>query len=815
MTPQPYAQIVPLGAPIDREMTYSVPDDLREHLQLGSRVLMPFGTRWLTGIVVNLSKTTDMPPDRLKAIGEILDPYPLVEPYLLDLYRWIAQYYVCSPSEVLSAALPSGIHLDSGRHMTLNTEVAIPEGLLSKRQRDVVACLTELESATIKQLERRLGKQGIQSAVHSLIQRGFINAFQKMSAPRVRTKTERIAELIPNDARWFELELPKITTKAPKQGECIRLLQNAQKPLSLAHLSQLGIASGVVRALAQRNLIRITDREVRRDPYAQVDIAPPENQNPTAHQQTAIDHITNSLNQKTFQVHMLHGVTGSGKTLVYIQAVAHALQQGLGAIVLVPEITLTPQTVSRFRAHFGDQIAVLHSALSDGERYDAWRELREGKRPVVIGARSAIFAPVQNLGLIIIDEEHDGSYKQSDPAPRYNARDVAIMRAKLQNLTVVLGSATPSLESYHNAKTQKFNLITLPKRIDNRPMPIVTLVDMRKEGGGLFSKPLREKMHERINRSEGIILLQNRRGYAPTVQCTGCGSSIECPHCQVTLTYHAAQKQMLCHYCGYSQKMPETCPSCHSRQLQMLGVGTQRVEETIEQQFPGARILRMDVDSTQRKGAHDRILQSFSKGEANILLGTQMVAKGLDFPGVTLVGVISADTGIHLPDFRASERTFQLLTQVSGRAGRGNLPGEVVVQTYMPDGEAVVCAQTHDFLEFAQREMDTRKVLRYPPFGRMILLLFKGYNEHEVAQTAGICAGALRAETPPDVEIMGPVQAPLSRIQKTYRWQVVARSESHSHLNAVARKVRQQFTPNKNRGRGITVSIDVDPISML
>lgn len=813
--PLPYAQIVPLGAPIDREMTYHVPDDLRENLQVGSRVLMPFGTRWLTGIVVNQSETTDIPTDRIKSIAELLDPYPLIEPHLLDLCRWIAQYYVCNLSEVLSAALPAGIHLDSGRHVALSSDIDIPHGLLSKRQRDVVACLTETESASIKQLERKLGKQGIQSAVHGLIQRGLMNAFQKMTEARVRTKTERLAELVPNDARWFELELPKLTTRAPRQAECIRLLQDAQAPLPVTKLAEAGIAAGVIRALAERNLIRMTDREVRRDPYAQLDVAPPEKFAPTAHQQTAIDDIINSLNKEAFQVHLLHGVTGSGKTLVYIKAVAHALQKGLGVIVLVPEITLTPQTVRRFRAHFGDQIAVLHSALSEGERYDAWREVREGKRPVVIGARSAIFAPIKNLGLIVIDEEHDGSYKQSDPAPRYNARDVAVMRAKSQNAAVVLGSATPSLESYHNAKTQKFNLITLPERIDNRPMPTVTLVDMRQEGGGLFSKPLREKMNDRLKRNERIILLQNRRGYAPTVQCTGCGSGIECPHCQVTLTYHAAQKNMLCHYCGFSQNMPENCPSCHSKQLQMLGVGTQRVEETIEQQFANARILRMDFDSTQRKGSHDRILERFSRGEADILLGTQMVAKGLDFPGVTLVGVISADTGIHMPDFRASERTFQLLTQVSGRAGRGELPGEVVVQTYLPDGEAVQCAKTHDFLDFSQREIGVRQILRYPPFGRMILLLFKGRDEHEVAQTAGLCAAALRAETPPSVEIMGPVQAPLSRIQKTYRWQVVAKSESHTHLNAVARKVKQQFTPKNRRGGGITVSIDVDPVSML
>jgi primosomal protein N' (replication factor Y) len=415
------------------------------------------------------------------------------------------------------------------------------------------------------------------------------------------------------------------------------------------------------------------------------------------------------------------------------------------------------------------------------------------------------------LGIIIIDEEHDDSYKQSDPAPRYNARDVAIMRAQLQNLPVVLGSATPSLESYHNAQTSKFDLLTLPKRIDDRPLPEVTLVDMRHEGGGMFSRPLREKMRERIQKGERIILLQNRRGYAPTVQCGDCGQSIECDHCQVTLTYHANQRQMICHYCAHTERVPTTCPSCNSTNFHMLGVGTQRVEETLEAQFDGVRILRMDMDTTSRKGAHDRILDRFSRGEADILLGTQMVAKGLDFPGVTLVGVISADTGIHLPDFRASERTFQLLTQVSGRAGRGELPGEVVVQTYLPDGEAVQSAQYHDFETFAHKELDARNSLGYPPYGRMTLLLFKGKDENEVARSAGMCAQSLREQSPPDVEIMGPVQAPIARIQRTYRWQVLLKSDSHNRLNTVARQAATQFPPRKS----VTLAINVDPVSML
>jgi len=810
---QPYAQIVLLGMPLDRELTYAVPDDLRETLQIGYRVLVPFGERWVTGIVVGFDKQIDLSPDRIKAIAQALDDYPVISSPMIELCRWMAWYYLCSLSEVLTAALPSGIHLDSGQHFAIEQETS--PGLLSTRQNDVINTLRELGSASIRQLERRLGKQGTQSAVYGLLKRDVLTAFQKMSSPKVKTKTERLVALIPDDPRWFDLELPTLEKRAPKQAQCIRRLHAEGQPIPAVQLSAEGIASGVLRGLANRNLVRFIDREVVRDPYANVDLPPPEDVTPSPHQKQSITAITNSMDQNAFDVHLLHGVTGSGKTLVYIQAVAHALKANKGAIVLVPEITLTPQTVRRFRIYFGDQVAVLHSALSAGERYDAWREVRSGKRPIVIGARSAIFAPIKNLGLIVIDEEHDDSYKQADPAPRYSARDVAIMRARLQNLPVVLGSATPSLESYHNAQTDKFNTLTLPERIDNRPMPTVTLVDMRHEGGSMFSRPLREKMRERIQKGERIILLQNRRGYAPTIQCADCGDSIECDHCQVTLTYHARGRQMICHYCGHTEPYPNSCPSCNSASFHMLGIGTQRVEETLESQFDGVRILRMDVDTTTGKGSHDRILGRFARGEADILLGTQMVAKGLDFPGVTLVGVISADTGIHMPDFRASERTFQLLTQVSGRAGRGEIPGEVVVQTYMPDGEAVQCAQFHDFETFAHREMEVRQSLGYPPYGRMALLLFKGTDENEVAQSAGICANALRSLAPPDVEIMGPVQAPISRIQKTYRWQVLLKSDSHNRLNAVARQAAAQFKPKQKRGQKVSLAINIDPVSML
>ncbi|MCZ6634295.1 MAG: primosomal protein N' [bacterium] len=810
--PPAFAQLVLLGKPIDRELTYRIPDDLKDLIQIGSRALVPFGQRWATGIVVALQNTSNLSAHQIKAIGELLDPYPLVEPTLLNLCRWIAGYYLCSLSEVLTSALPSGIHIDSGQHVALKDSEEVPKGLVSPQQQEVLTFLQTVESASVRQIERKLGKFGIQSAVYGLVRRGLLATYQKMSAPRVRVRKERIIKLAPTDPRWFETEFPILEKRAPRQAQCLRLLQEANKPMSASELTASGIHAATLKTLSDRHLIHIDTREVHRDPYANLDVGPPEDLVPTQDQQAALDQILQNLDNNTFAVHLLHGVTGSGKTLIYIRAVARARKEGKGAIVLVPEITLTLQTVRRFRAHFGDQIAVLHSALSAGERYDAWRAVREGKKTIVIGARSAVFAPVQNLGLIILDEEHDSSYKQSDPAPRYNARDVAVMRGKWESLPVVLGSATPSLESFHNAQIEKFNLLTLPKRIDSRPLPEVTLVDMKKEGGGLFSRPLRQKMLERIQKDERIILLQNRRGYAPTVQCVDCGQSHTCPNCQVTLTYHAHNRQMRCHYCGLNTPASSECPSCNSTHFQLLGVGTQRVEEALAEQFPHARVLRMDMDTTTKKGSHDQILEAFAKGEAEILLGTQMVAKGLDFPGVTLVGVISADTSIHLPDFRAGERTFQLLTQVSGRAGRGKVPGEVVVQTYLPDGEAVQAAREHDFIAFSDIELSVRRALGYPPYGRMVLFLFKGRDEHEVAQKAGLCAEALRAEAPPEVEVMGPVQAPLARLKQVFRWQVILKASAPGMINTLSRYALQQFGGKR---KGVVLSIDVDPVSML
>lgn len=816
----PFADIVPLGTRIGREMTYRVTDDLfdpkpgaGEPIAEGSRVLVPLGTRWATGIVVGFRAASSV--ENVRDIVMCLDPYPVLVPEVLRVCQWIAGYYLCTLAEVLTAALPAGIHTHSDQRVSIAPE-AEPNGsahthALTDKQRAVVDALSSDGDLTLKQLERRVGR-GARSVVYRLVRRGVLSTQQEMVAPRVRATTARVAHLLPDDPDWFETELPALRRRAPKQAACVERLRDLGGRASSRDLAADGINANVLRRLVERQVLRLDDEEVVRDPYAFHDDQPPDDADPTADQASALNLLTPDVKEQRFRVHLLHGVTGSGKTLVYIRAVAEALDAGRGAIVLIPEIALTPQTVRRFRAHFGDDVAVLHSALSSGERYDAWRQVREGRRRVVVGARSAVFAPVRDLGLIVVDEEHDGSYKQENPAPRYNARDVAVVRGQHEGFPVILGSATPSLESTHNAQDGKYHRIDLPDRIDGRPLPEVALVDMRQEGGDLFSAPLRTRIQDRLHKGERTILLQNRRGYAPFIQCTDCGTSIECADCQVTLTLHGGadrEGSMICHYCGRSEPRPQSCLACGSTAVRLVGSGTQRVEEALSERFPDARVLRMDVDTTTTKGAHAKILDAFGRGEADILLGTQMVAKGLDFPGVTLVGVISADTGLYLPDFRASERTFQLLTQVAGRAGRGDRPGEVIIQTYRPEETPLQYACGHDFSSYAEQELASRSALGYPPFGRMALFLVRGPDESLVALAANHCAEALRARSD-GLEVLGPVQAPIARIQGHYRWQVIAKSDSTRHLNAAARAALDH-----HRFRGIRLSVDVDPISFL
>jgi primosomal protein N' (replication factor Y) len=812
-----FADIVPLGTRIDQAMTYRVPEDLLQAdglcapIERGSRVLVPLGPRWATGVVIDFHDSTEI--QNVRAIAMRLDPYPAIPEGLLKTCEWIAGYYLCSLSEVLGAVLPAGIHTQSGQRIARG-ETGVDTTTLDARQRSILACIDETGPLSIKQLEKRVGPK-IRSLIHGMCRSGVLKSVQEMRRPRTSAKMERIVQLVPDDPLWMEAELPTIERRAPKQAKCLTLLQSAGGVLPSRTLTENGIDSAIIRRLVDRKILKVTQREVRRDPYASETPEAPDDVIPTAQQTAALAQILVDTEAPRYRTHLISGVTGSGKTLIYIRAVAHAIKNGRGAIVLIPEISLTPQTVGRFRAHFGDRVAVLHSGLSEGERYDAWRDLREGRKQIVVGARSAVFAPIQNLGLIVVDEEHDSSYKQDNPAPRYNAKDVAVVRGRMEDIPVILGSATPSLESYRNATDGKFNLIRLDQRVDARPMPKVDVVDMRHESG-LFSTLLHEKILDRLARKELTILLQNRRGYAPYIQCVDCGDALQCPSCHVSLTLHGTGERgrLICHYCGHSGAMPRSCPTCQSGKLKMLGIGTQKVEEVLARQFPEARVLRMDVDATTKKGSHARILGAFGRGDADILLGTQMVAKGHDFPGVTLVGVISADTSLNLPDFRAAERTFQLLTQVSGRAGRGEKPGEVVIQTYKPEEDAIRFARDHDFEAFTASEDPSRNQTGFPPFSRLALFLFKGPSESDVAQQAGHCADIVRSTGIPGVDVLGPVQAPLSRLKGRYRWHVILRSSSHRALNRTIRLALDRFGGRGTR-RSVTLDVDVDPVSML
>ncbi|WP_415841256.1 primosomal protein N', partial [Paenibacillus alkaliterrae] len=595
-----------------------------------------------------------------------------------------------------------------------------------------------------------------------------------------------------------------------------------------------GGSAASVRSLAEKGLLELREVEQQRDPYAGRDFERTIALPLTEGQQEVYSRISRAVDSGEPQTMLLHGVTGSGKTEVYLQSIQFCLEQEKQAIVLVPEISLTPQMVERFKGRFGDAVAVLHSRLSNGERYDEWRKIRNRQVQVAIGARSAIFAPFERIGLIIIDEEHESSYKQEE-SPKYHARDVAVRRAKQHGAAVVLGSATPSLESFAAAsrplnaleRGREPALLPMPDRVGGRPMPPVTVIDMREElkdgNRSMFSRLLHSSLAERLGRGEQSVLLLNRRGYSTFVMCRSCGYTAACPHCDISLTYHQKSRALRCHYCGHAEQAPATCPSCQSEHIRYFGTGTQRVEEELAKLFPGIRVIRMDVDTTTEKNSHEKLLKQFGERKADVLLGTQMVAKGLDFPYVTLVGVIAADTSLNLPDFRAAERTFQLLTQVAGRAGRHHLPGEVVIQTYVPEHYAVVTAQKHDYAAFVSEELRHRGAMGYPPYCRIILVtmsheqlpLLSSVSEQfaaglrELAEHEGVLlplnSGFNRA-----LEVLGPVASPISRMKDRYRFQCVIKYRGNTDASALVRRALVPFADGPPQ-RQVQFSIDVDP----
>ena len=756
---------VALPLPLFQTFTYAVPDASTEVPAPGSRVVVPVRGSRTVGICLGPTDGAGVASPR--ELLDVPDVEPALSPSMLALCRWIAEYYVVPLGVVVRAALP--------------------------------ALLTGA------------------------------------AAPRPAQRTQRILVL--------RHELPTLQerqhafARATRQRELFEILEGMGGHAEVAHLTtQLGFSAAVVKALVTRGFASVESTVVARDPFAARPVIAPAHHVPTDAQRTAIDAIVAAQPGETV---LLHGVTGSGKTLVYIELLREVVERrNRSALVLVPEIALTPQTVDRFRAVFGDRVAVLHSALGDGERYDAWLALKRGEKRIAVGARSAVFAPLDDLGAIIVDEEHEASYKNGE-TPRYHAREVAVMRARLAGAVAVLGSATPSLESWQNASSGKFQLLSLPERVGAARLPTVEVVDLRRARDArpviaeseaqpgvaasrsafrrVFSEPLEAALGERLQRGEQSILLLNRRGYASFLQCDGCGDVHSCPNCSISLTYHKSPERLVCHYCLHEEPAPHTCRQCGGPTVRQRGLGTQQVERLLLERYPYARVARMDVDTTSGKWAHADILDRVGRGEIEILLGTQMIAKGLDFPNVTLVGVIDADVGINLPDFRASERSFQLLSQVAGRAGRGPKGGEVIIQTRVPGHHAVRCAVTHDYHAFVRAELPTRIKPLYPPGVRLVNIVCSGLEENATAslalETAKWLSRLIDARARDQVTLIGPAPCAIDRIKRRWRWHVLLKSAHPAALTSVVRYFVRRF--EIPRTAQLRVAVDRDPVSIL
>jgi len=823
-----FAEIA-LPIPVFQNYTYEIPEMMRPIIKKGFRVLAPVGKRKMTGYVVDIKDECDRTD--LKPIHDLIDKSPAISLELSRLAKWISDYYICPLGEVIKAMLPGGINLESKTFLKLIQSEATVQKYLEKnrvpRQEKILQLLLAQNRVSVQQLRKRFRAANLSFSVSKLIDAGLVSQEISVASAKTKVKYELWIRLSSDmkEREFFKQALENLEKSAPVQAKCLKIIQN-ENQISLKNLlQQTKASSGIISSLIKKKHIEKYEKEVFRSYFSKRPSTTQDAILLNNYQTQAVQQINGAIEEGEYKTFLVHGVTGSGKTQVYIEAIKTALKKNKTAIVLVPEISLTPQTVSRFTRSFPDMVAVQHSRMSPGERYDSWRKLKNGQFKIAIGPRSAIFAPLSNLGLIVVDEEHESSYKQYDSQPLYHARDVAVIRGMFNNAVVVLGSATPSLESFYNSKSSKYHLLELPGRIEEIPLPKVTIVDMlqqRKRYPGkdvsVFSFPLQEKINEKLALGQQIILLQNRRGFSTYIKCKECGFIEKCDHCEITLTFHTRGNRLRCHYCDFKKKAPDKCPDCGGCDLLFKGVGTQKVEEEIIKVFPQARVVRMDLDTTSKKHAHDQILSDFAQGKYDILLGTQMVAKGLDFQNVTLVGVISADTSLLLPDFRSSERTFQLLTQVAGRAGRKDLLGEVFIQTFSPNNAGLIFARDHNSNGFFADELPYRRELKYPPYGRLIYILFKGEIEEKVEQAANTFYSRLRF--PSNLgEIFGPTTSPLAKIQDKYRWQIIIKCDKKLDP---AGKISRQLLRNaltrfksEKRLRGVRITIDIDPISLL
>lgn len=826
-----FADIV-LPTPVRQAFTYAVRQDMEGLIAPGMRVWIPFGNRKSIGMVVRVH---DQKPDfKCKHVAELLDEKPLLDEGLLRLTEFVSQYYYSGWGEVIQAALPAGLNYMAERYVS-----ALRRGGLTTKENAIFDELLESGDLKLEEAEQRWGATVIRKMIAS-------GVLELIETPRLKMKTPQIKAFTwTEEQREKALEFTRNRTgKMYAWINAIMYIMDFQPPLSQRELvNEHGFTTFILNRIEKEGFITPTEIDSEFTEEQLLEHAPERLRSLNAEQQLAYTPVQIAVQESAFQSFLLYGVTGSGKTEVYIHALRDALEMGKGGLILVPEIALTPQTVRRFYEIFGDQIAVMHSRLNDRERYEAWMGLHRGQKKVVIGARSAVFAPVQNLGIIIMDEEHDGSYKQEDPSPRYHAREVAIMRASMLKIPIVLGSATPSMSTLNAVSRKKHILLKLSGRHESAILPEVRILDLRKYKSamrGPLAVPLAIAVEETIERGEQIILLHNRRGFAAHQQCDSCGHVPECPHCSVSLTYHRPNHSLRCHYCGYSRRATSTCTECNAEGMDHRGTGTQRIEDELTQEFPTARILRMDRDTTARKDAHARILNSFGRGEADILIGTQLVAKGLDFPNVTLVGVVNADTELAFPSYRSAEKMFQLLTQVAGRAGRASKKGTVYLQTRIPDHFALKYASEHDFEGFAREEMQTRKHLFYPPFSRMVHFLFKSPADQKVAEAAEAFTDVLArylkviaskqaiSEKLPGVSpqgqdphtrqyaILGPAPSTIFKLHDDFRWESLLKLDPMISMRTVEQLLSVVFEMyEKTRPQGVsTVRINVNVDAM-
>jgi len=802
---------VAVPVPAIEALTYGVPDPLPLPVT-GARVLVPLGTRILTGVVVRSEKASTEPPEgqgsapEIKDIIDVLDDTAFLPADVLRLTEWVAEYYACGAGDALSAAMPPRAWIESERH----AQISETGSTGAENERGLRAeILGALRDGRPRRVDAIAFRSGSYSALAGLDRDGLVRITRPLVGIASAYRTVRVASLT---AQGHE----DVAITGRRQAEAITLLRGAPDGLDTSELAARGITPATLKRLETLGLVAISRRTIDRDPFNQsaaMAVVPRHPVVLTAEQADAFVHLESWAKAQTFNVALLHGVTGSGKTELYLR-LAHAVREaGRGVLLMVPEIALTPSVAAVFRGAFGERVAIQHSGLSDGERHDQWQRIRRGDVDVVVGTRSAVFAPVKSLGLIIVDEEHDGSYKQEE-TPRYHGRDVAVVRAQHCGGLVVLGSATPSMESFHNAQSGRYKLISLKRRVLDRPMAAVKIVDMREEYAAsgpdvILSGPLAAALRERLERKEQAMILLNRRGFATVIFCRQCAHTLECPNCSLTLTVHKAVRRARCHYCNYSITLPTRCANCAGPYLEQLGFGTERVEAEVKALHPLARVARVDRDTIRRRGAITTLLSKFAAGELDVLVGTQMIAKGHDFPNVTLVGVISADVGLGLADFRAGERTFQLLTQVSGRAGRGVLAGEAIVQTLYPDHYSIRHACRQDYAAFFADEIEFRKRMRYPPTVAMINTVIRARTREGAMADAAEVVSALRWGGEP-YKVLGPAPAPLSRLKGEYRAQLFIKGTHRAAMRKALVAVLASRPEIRRRA-----SVDVDPMSVL